>query len=198
MSSIRSDKLVVVDLEATCWKKQPPPGQQNEIIEVGVCLLDVDTLDIEDNRGILVQPTRSKVSQFCTKLTSLTQDMVDGGVSFAEACATLEADYDSKNRIWLSWGGYDLRMYRSQCESFSVPYPFSDHHVDLKGVFAKVRNKGKRVGMARALKMLEIDLDGRHHRGGDDAYNTAKILVHLYRNEGIEFMTRTLKEEKSI
>lgn len=195
--SIRVDKLVVVDLEATCWKKEPPPGQQHEIIEVGVCLLPVDTLEIQDNRGILVRPTRSTVSEFCTKLTSLTQDMVDGGVSFAEACATLEADYDSKHRIWLSWGGYDLRMFKAQCASFEVPYPFSDHHVDLKGVFAALRNKGKRVGMARALKMLEINLEGRHHRGGDDAYNTAKILEFLYRNEGIEFMTRTLMENKS-
>ena len=87
--SIMTDKLIVVDLEATCWKKQPPPGQQNEIIEVGVCLLDTETLAIEDNRGILVKPTRSKVSEFCTKLTSLTQEMVDDGVSFAESCATL-------------------------------------------------------------------------------------------------------------
>jgi inhibitor of KinA sporulation pathway (predicted exonuclease) len=195
--SMQTDKLVVVDLEATCWKKHPPSGQQNEIIEVGVCLLDVSTLEIEDNRGILVKPTRSKVSEFCTKLTSLTQEVVDGGVSFAEACITLETDYDSKNRIWLSWGAYDLRLFRSQCQSFAVTYPYSDHHVDLKGVFAKLRNKGKRVGMARALKMLEINLDGRHHRGSDDAYNTAKILVHLYRSEGAEAMQQLLQEAKS-
>jgi inhibitor of KinA sporulation pathway (predicted exonuclease) len=123
--------------------------------------------------------------------------MVDGGMSFVDTCTVLETDYDAKNRIWLSWGGYDLRMFRSQCDSFAVPYPFSDHHVDLKGVFAALRNKGKRVGMARALKMLEINLDGRHHRGGDDAYNTAKILVNLYQSEGAEAMQQVLQEAKS-
>ena len=88
-------------------------------------------------------------------------------------------------------------MFRSQCESFSVPYTYSDHHVDLKGVFAKLRNKGKRFGMARSLKMLETNLDGRHHRGGDYAYNTAKILVHLYHSEGTEAMQQVLQELKS-
>ena len=41
--SIRKDKLLVVDLEATCWEGyNAPAGQKNEILEIGVCLLDLD------------------------------------------------------------------------------------------------------------------------------------------------------------
>ena len=32
------DKILVVDIEATCWEGKPPAGEQNEIIEVGICL----------------------------------------------------------------------------------------------------------------------------------------------------------------
>ena len=30
--------------------------------------------------------------------------------------------------------------------------------------------------MAKALRMANIELEGTHHRGKDDAYNIAKIL----------------------
>ena len=38
------DRILVVDIEATCWEGNPPPGQTSEIIEIGLCVLDVPTL----------------------------------------------------------------------------------------------------------------------------------------------------------
>ena len=38
------DQILVVDVEATCWEGDPPPGQISEIIEIGLCVLDVATL----------------------------------------------------------------------------------------------------------------------------------------------------------
>jgi inhibitor of KinA sporulation pathway (predicted exonuclease) len=41
----------------------------------------------------LVKPERSTVSEFCTELTTLTQEQVDQGMSFAEACERLQKRY---------------------------------------------------------------------------------------------------------
>ncbi|NYD46544.1 hypothetical protein BJY14_002527 [Actinomadura luteofluorescens] len=30
-------------MEATCWDGQPPPGQVSEIIEIGLCVVDVES-----------------------------------------------------------------------------------------------------------------------------------------------------------
>lgn len=182
--SLRRDQVVVIDLEATCWKKNPPPGQQSEIIEIGVCVLDLRTLQPAQKRSLLVKPTRSTVSEFCTGLTSLSQAQVDAGTSFAEACATLRSDYDSRNTLWASWGDYDQRMFRAQSDSFSVPYPFSDYHVNLKQLYADLFNRGKRRGLATAMKTEKIAMEGRHHRGDDDAWNTARFLAHMLRQRG--------------
>ena len=71
--AIRRDKIIVVDIEATCWDVEPPPdGQLNEIMEVGLCIFDVEANQIEGKRSILVKPLASEISPFCTKLTSLT------------------------------------------------------------------------------------------------------------------------------
>ncbi|MFZ1266587.1 MAG: DNA polymerase III, partial [Anaerolineae bacterium] len=59
------DHILVVDVEATCWQGEPPPGQSSEIIEIGLCLLDVATLARVERRDILVRPIRSTISAFC-------------------------------------------------------------------------------------------------------------------------------------
>ena len=41
MARRKLDRIVVVDVEATCWEGAPPADEVSEIIEVGVCLLDV-------------------------------------------------------------------------------------------------------------------------------------------------------------
>ena len=184
--TIQKDKIVVVDVEATCWRGEPPPGQINEIIEIGICLLDMATLQPEMKRSILVRPERSRVSLFCTKLTTLTQDMVDGGIYFGDACDIIKAEFATETRLWASWGNYDRRIFQSQSLLFDVPYPYSPLHMNLKDVFANVANAGKKVGLMRAVKLCELSAEGTHHRGVDDAWNAAKVLGHMLSQHGRE------------
>ena len=67
-----SGKIIVIDLEATCWEGKPPPGEISEIIEIGICVLDQATGAIDKNRGILIKPVHSAISPFCTQLTTIT------------------------------------------------------------------------------------------------------------------------------
>lgn len=62
----RLDLILVVDVESTCWDGDPPRGEENEIIEIGVCTLEVASGQRRDRRSILVRPERSRVSPFCT------------------------------------------------------------------------------------------------------------------------------------
>lgn len=176
--------MLIIDLESTCWKLAPPEGEISEIIEIGVCQFDFTNRVPLNPRGVLVRPTRSRLSAFCTKLTTLTQEEVDAGVSFAEACERLKQDYQSDTSVWASWGAYDEQMFRAQCALFDVPYPFSQHHINLKAVFAEHFNKGRRVGMMRAMKMLGVTPEGTHHRGVDDAWNTARLLGVMLQQAG--------------
>lgn len=188
--AIRKDKIIVVDLEMTCWEGfDAPEGQENEIIEIGVCLLDPRKAVISDKRSILVKPTESVVSPFCTKLTSITQKMVDTkGVAFDAACSILEKEYDSRNRLWASWGSFDRKFMWQQCKRRKVRYPFNKKHSNLKRVFQD--SWGERMGLARALKATQIEQVGTAHRGDDDAYNTAKLLNHLIQTFGEKILRR--------
>ncbi len=70
------DRILVVDVEATCWRGPNPPGMETDIIEIGIALLNVKKGTITDNRSILVIPERSEISDFCTELTSITPELI--------------------------------------------------------------------------------------------------------------------------
>ncbi len=177
------DKIIIVDIEATCWEGALPEGMANDIIEIGICLLDINTGEITDNRGILVKPERSVVSDFCTELTTITQDMLDKeGISFKDACKILKTEYESQSRAWASFGAYDLNQFKRQCTDLGIGYPFGPSHINVKTLFALKKKLGHEQGMAGALALLEIPLEGTHHRGVDDAKNIAKIMNWILNN----------------
>jgi inhibitor of KinA sporulation pathway (predicted exonuclease) len=173
------DRVLVVDVEATCWEGQPPRGEMSEIIEIGYAVLDVPSRTLRQNETILVKPQRSKVSVFCTQLTTLTQEEVDQGVPFEQACLFLEREMGAKSVTWASYGDYDRKQFLRQCQAFGVSYPFSDTHLNVKNLFALTYGLPHEVGMAEALKVMGRDLEGTHHRAWDDARNVAHILAHL-------------------
>lgn len=172
-------EILVVDVEATCWQGAPPPGQESEIIEFGACLLHPVTGERSGRQSILVRPRRSSVSPFCTELTTLTQVQVAQGIEFHTACQVLTEQFQSRSRVWASYGAYDRKQFARQCEASGVPYPFTETHINVKASLARVGVFSRPVGMDGALKHLGIRLEGTHHRGADDAWNIASILSHL-------------------
>lgn len=172
--SKRLDQILVVDVEATCWEFTPPKGEESEIIEIGLARYDIGSREVISSESILVKPVRSKVSPFCTRLTTLTQEQVDKGMSFEEACRYLTLI--GKKTLWASYGDYDRNQFQRQCDSFRVRYPFNTSHLNIKTLAALALDLTHEVGMEEALKQFGLPLIGTHHRGIDDAKNIASIL----------------------
>ncbi|WP_037679911.1 3'-5' exonuclease [Streptomyces griseus] len=175
----RATWLNVVDVEATCWRGSPPPGAVSEIIEIGLTVVDLAARERVARHRILVRPARSTVSDFCTELTGLTPQEVDTGVEFAEACRRLAALHRSGERPWASWGDYDRHQFTRQCAATRTPYPFGGRHTNAKAAFTEAYGLRKRPGMAQALRIAGLPLEGRHHRGEDDAWNIAALVLDL-------------------
>lgn len=174
--SLKLDKILVIDIEATCWDSQAPEGQFSEIIEIGLCVLETHTGERMAQESLLIKPTVSKVSFFCTQLTTLTQSQVDQGLSLREACKILRKKYSSQDYTWASYGDYDRRQFERECQEKEITYPFGSTHINVKNLLAITQRWERERGMASALEKLGLPLEGTHHRGGDDAWNVANIL----------------------
>ncbi|MFF7826943.1 exonuclease domain-containing protein [Streptomyces rochei] len=175
--------LNVIDVEATCWAGQPPPGAVSEVVEIGLAVVDLVARERVERHRVMVRPARSRVSAFCTELTGITQAEADAGMSFADACDTLVRLHGAAVRPWASWGDYDRHQFVRQCAADGVPYPFGRPaeraHTNAKAVFAGAHGLRKRPGMAQALDLAGLPLEGRHHRGVDDAWNIASLVLGL-------------------
>ena len=173
------DSLIIADLEASCWEGgKPPVGETQEIIEIGVVRFDLQSWEVDSTskKSIIVKPLMSKISPYCTQLTSLTQAQVDAGTSLGAACEILTKEYNSRSRPWGSWGDYDRWMFDRDCKRKQIPYPFGARHINLKTLFAIHKSLKREVGMKAALGMMGLKLEGEHHSGMWDAYNIGRIL----------------------
>jgi len=218
MSKKHLDQIVVVDLEATCWETAVeeeealekinekraingfhPVKSPSEIIEIGVCLYEVERqrpwiplctkcFGVKGNDclicqgkgfvgSIIVTPKFSKINDFCTRLTSITPEFVKKyGLDFPSACNRLRKFFGPKTRIWAAWGDYDRRMFSNQCDDIGERYPFGATYWNIKSLHG-VKNKLKReVGLSNAMKLAGLEFEGTAHRGIDDAFNTARLL----------------------
>lgn len=178
----RLDQILVIDVESTCWENAPPPGQSSEIIEVGLCPVEVATARRLEKRSILVRPQRSGISPFCTQLTSLTPEMFADAGTLADAVRILRDEYHSGDRLWASWGDYDREQFQRVCREAAVDYPFGRSHLNLKTLFALVAGQPRELGLDRAYTHLGWTMEGRHHRGHDDAWNIASVLCELLKH----------------
>jgi inhibitor of KinA sporulation pathway (predicted exonuclease) len=179
-----TETVLVVDLEATCWESNgtKPADERHEIIEVGWAMLDVPSNTLVRTGTILVKPIHSRVSEFCTQLTTITQEMVDAeGVTLKEAFDLLVGELGSKSVSWASYGEYDKNMVRRQCRFFGLEYPFGETHTNVKTLFKELyRGHRGNYGMTSAYQaMFGTPSAGTHHRGGDDARNIAVMLGAL-------------------
>ena len=175
------DQILVVDVESTCWDGPPPQGQVSEIIEIGVCTLDVATLERREKRSILVKPVKSEVSAFCTNLTTLTAEQLSTAGTLADAARVLKKEFRSQDRLWASWGDYDRRQFERVCKELNVGYPFGLTHLNVKTLFAVAHALPHEIGTDMAFNRLGLKMEGTHHRGGDDAWNIALLLSMLLR-----------------
>lgn len=170
---------IVLDLEATCWngKKLAP----NEIIEIGAVAVN-EAGETEGEFNTFVKPSIApKLSDFCTELTSITQEMVDDAPLYPVAHqAFLDWINSFEQEYWLcSWGFYDKSQFKHDCKLHGLDKDWLKNHISVKHQYHKIKPTKRPIGMKGALALEKIELDGTHHRGIDDARNIAKIFVRF-------------------
>jgi inhibitor of KinA sporulation pathway (predicted exonuclease) len=170
-------KLLVVDLEATCWEKGRHQAGMMETIEIGALLVDPEHLDDVREFQSLVKPVRtSTLSDFCVQLTGIQQREVDAADEFPAVLARLRAWLgDALDARFASWGDYDKNQLQRDCIWHGLPYPLAPDHFNVKRFWTKTY-RSKPTSMTTALERMGLALDGVHHRGLDDARNIWRIL----------------------
>lgn len=172
--------IVVVDVEATCWKKGVF-SRKKETIEIGAVRLLGDRAPSEwPEFQTFVRPKRlPRLSSFCRELTGISQEEVDAAPSFPEALQRFLEWSQPLDRIVLAtWSHYDAWQLDLDLEAHGLAklaIPF----LDVKKLAAQIIGGKSLEETARELAPESIELP--RHRAINDARRTAGILHRLLR-----------------
>ena len=96
-----------------------------------------------------------------------------------EACEKIKKEYQSTQLTWAGFGNFDKEQIIEQCDYLGIENPFSENYINVMYQFKNHIGFHKMMGLKRALKYMNMDFEGNHHSGADDAYNAAKILREI-------------------
>lgn len=172
---------IVFDLEATCWASPAESAQKKqEIIEIGAVKVDEDG-EILGRFGQFIRPVfHTQLSDFCTKLTSITQVDVNKARYFTEVIEDFKewvGAYDDEDYLFCSWGFFDQRALSKNCVMHGLDDSWTLPHISLKHQFPRVSRLGRTMGLRAAVEREGFEFEGAHHRGIDDAINLTKIFT---------------------
>jgi 3'-5' exoribonuclease 1 len=171
---------IVFDLEATCWEKSDLiPQGPNETIEIGALKFDKEGSLLSEFSTFIKPIKNPELSDFCRKLTSITQAQVDEAPLFPTAIDSFQKwiGVGEDDYLLCSWGYYDRSQLENDATIHNLDASWVNHHISIKHQYAEIKNLKKPVGMATALGMEKMKLEGVHHRGIDDARNISKLFL---------------------
>ncbi|CAB3384457.1 Hypothetical predicted protein [Cloeon dipterum] len=178
------DFFLVLDFEATCLENEKIGVQ--EIIEFPCIKVNAITLEPEAVFHQYVMPTvNPQLSDFCTKLTGITQEMVEGQCNFKETLKHFskwiqEQGCATNRSAFVTSGDWDLKiLLPKQCHHEGVDMPsYFASWINIKQSFADATGQYPR-GIIDMMTRLNLKHCGRLHSGLDDCRNLTKILQKL-------------------
>ena len=171
---------IILDLEATCWEDRNN-GKQNEIIEIGAVKIDKAGNKLSEFCAFIKPKLNPELSNFCKKLTTITQSEIDSGDSYPSVIERFKRWINLEEPFVLcSWGFYDKKQFEKDSDLHQTEKDWLKNHISIKHQYAKIKNLTKPIGMDSALKKEAFSLEGTHHRGIDDARNISKIFLAYF------------------
>lgn len=178
MKKHRTDRILAIDTEWTCWEGEPPPGMRPELIELGIVEADPSTFEIVRERSFLVRPLHSRVSPFCEQLTGISEDLLRSeGRPLHEVLRTVAKEFGPSRKAVVAWGD-DWGGIDGECRAAGLVNPFPrELALNFGLIYAIAAGCSERPGLEQAVEAEGLGFDGRPHRAVPDASATMRVFL---------------------
>lgn len=181
-------KHVVVDLEMNPVDREFREVRKrlrDEVIEIGAVKLGEDYVQ-ESTFRCYVKPEYGPIKKHITRLTSITQEMVDTGEVFEPSFRAFVDWIGEEEATIYSWSMSDIKQLKSECrmklKEFDVQW-LDSRWVDLQQEFDDRLGLHNSLALKHALGAMDRDFEGTQHTALDDAINTSAILALMQDDE---------------
>lgn len=180
---------ILIDFEATCWHKhERNKHPYSEIIEI--CAIAVNaSFEIIDEFSELIKPeVEPELSEYCIRLTGITQQNIDSARSFQEVIKSFDdwvfklvKRYDPIKMV--AWGNYDQILLRNNLLRNNLTGEVRKYYkrfINLQARFEKLTHiSDSNCKLTKALSIIGENFEGKEHRGMADAKNMLKVYKYL-------------------
>jgi inhibitor of KinA sporulation pathway (predicted exonuclease) len=160
-----------------------PPKGYNEIIEIGAVRIN-EYGEVLSRFERFVRPTVNPLlSGFCKKLTSITQEQVDGARPFDKVIDEFIewSDIRDNGNYICSWGNNDRKLLFDDCELHRLDSEWLCKYVNLKNQYDQLKGSRNMKGTLKKIVQKEgFEFTGIPHRAISDAENLAKIFLKYF------------------
>lgn len=175
-------KTLIIDLESTCFEGMPRSEQNQitEIIEIGITEVNIIKKQIIRTDSWLVKPQKTSITEYCTKLTGISDLMVqEKGLTLQAVSEIIQNEYNAQDIYYAAWGNDNLLIERAFSE-YNLTNPFSNKFLNLKDLYCIKYGQHLPDRFETALKRHNLVLKGDLHRAGSDSYNAAQLFLKIF------------------
>ncbi len=186
---------IVVDFE---WNQasrlpgniDPPYPLTGEIIQMGAVKLDAQR-NIVDRFQQVVKPVYFRVmNPNVQQLTGIATDLLETGVSFAEAIDQIREWAGNDQLFWFSWGFDDRLILKENLDLFEIEKGWMENWYDLQMIYRfQIDQSPNQAALKTAMDVLELTAPenlGEAHNAFFDAYCAGMIAGKMDLEQGMD------------
>ncbi len=181
--------FIILDLEWNNVYHKKENRFINEILQIGAVRLD-GSFNVVDSFEINVKSAlTNKLSGRVIRLTGITNDEMNGGVSLEEAVKTYNS-WAADNSVTMTWSNSDLYAIVENTNIFKLQETFKiSRYLDLQTyVQGEFKLSGiqinNQISLINAAQLLNIDTNNYNlHTAKDDSFVSALILKKTYNEQ---------------
>lgn len=195
---------VVIDVEmckvqkSYRWKNY---RYASEIIQIGAVMMN-EEYEMIGEFSTFVCPQYGKIDYFIRNLTGITEKDVRTAPSLEDALRSLLLWIGKRDVTFFSWSEMDYYQIRGEILSKGLSedemsvFLDKERWTDYQKTVNERFELGRALSLRDALKLSELDQEGRLHDGLVDAYNTARMIAKLELHPEYRFELDKLREEE--
>ena len=179
---------IVIDLEMNPIRRDLKEVRKNlldEVIEFGAVKLDENYQQV-DTFQCYVQPTYCKISSHITKLTGITDEMVEDKEQFPAAFKKFFDWIGTWDMKIYSWSNSDIIQLKNEC-AYKIPdfdvARLQSQWIDIQKEFDNRIGVTANLALKHAVGAMDRNFKGTEHTALADAENTAAILTLMQDEE---------------
>lgn len=154
-----------------------------EIIQIGAIKLNKNLKTISTFNSLVKPNIHTKLHPYVENLTNITLENLNKSLTFEKVYNNFINFIGNEPSVLVVWGASDIKELINNIDFYKLQSStLSNKYIDIQAYATKLFKlpKGQKIGLQKAVEMLNIPIEGEFHDAFYDAHYTAEVFRNIY------------------